>query len=59
MPTCHWCHVMKRESFEDHDVAQILNEHFVAVKVDREETPTWTMFICRCARRLPGRAAGR
>jgi uncharacterized protein len=37
--TCHWCHVMERESFEHEDVARLLNEHFVAVKVDREERP--------------------
>src|SRR5687768_16031731 len=37
--TCHWCHVMAHESFENHDVAKILNEHFVAIKVDREERP--------------------
>ncbi len=37
--TCHWCHVMERESFEDADVAALLNEHFVCVKVDREERP--------------------
>ena len=37
--TCHWCHVMERESFEDEEVARILNEHFVAIKVDREERP--------------------
>ncbi|MGE5552378.1 MAG: thioredoxin domain-containing protein [Betaproteobacteria bacterium] len=37
--TCHWCHVMERESFEDAEVAAVLNEHFVAVKVDREERP--------------------
>jgi uncharacterized protein len=36
---CHWCHVMARESFEDQQIAQILNEHFVSVKVDREERP--------------------
>ncbi len=36
---CHWCHVMAHESFEDEAVAQILNEHFVNVKVDREERP--------------------
>jgi uncharacterized protein YyaL (SSP411 family) len=36
---CHWCHVMERESFEDADVAAILNEHFVSIKVDREERP--------------------
>src|SRR3712207_1577464 len=36
---CHWCHVMERESFEDPDVAAVMNEHFVPVKVDREERP--------------------
>ncbi|MCW2954074.1 MAG: hypothetical protein JWQ48_3244 [Conexibacter sp.] len=36
---CHWCHVMERESFEDADVAAYMNEHFVPVKVDREERP--------------------
>lgn len=37
--TCHWCHVMERESFEDPEVAAILNRHFVPIKVDREERP--------------------
>ncbi|BDM72563.1 thioredoxin domain-containing protein [Streptomyces nigrescens] len=37
--SCHWCHVMAHESFEDADTAALLNEHFVAVKVDREERP--------------------
>jgi hypothetical protein len=36
---CHWCHVMERESFEDPDTAAYMNEHFVPVKVDREERP--------------------
>ncbi|MBA2329191.1 MAG: thioredoxin domain-containing protein, partial [Flavisolibacter sp.] len=36
---CHWCHVMERESFEDPDVAAIMNENFVNIKVDREERP--------------------
>ncbi|MGP8299433.1 thioredoxin domain-containing protein [Streptomyces inhibens] len=36
---CHWCHVMAHESFEDQATAELLNEHFVAVKVDREERP--------------------
>ncbi|MEW4566252.1 thioredoxin domain-containing protein [Tautonia sp. JC769] len=36
---CHWCHVMERESFEDEAIARIMNEHFVNVKVDREERP--------------------
>ncbi len=37
--TCHWCHVMERESFEDEATAAVLNNHFVCVKVDREERP--------------------
>src|ERR1700690_3543896 len=37
--TCHWCHVMERESFEDEKVARVLNELFVSIKVDREERP--------------------
>jgi len=37
--TCHWCHVMAHESFEDPAVAAVLNEHFVSIKVDREERP--------------------
>ncbi|VTT98396.1 thioredoxin domain-containing protein : Uncharacterized protein OS=Rubrobacter xylanophilus (strain DSM 9941 / NBRC 16129) GN=Rxyl_2540 PE=4 SV=1: Thioredox_DsbH [Gemmataceae bacterium] len=36
---CHWCHVMERESFEDEATAKVMNEHFVCVKVDREERP--------------------
>ena len=36
---CHWCHVMDRESYEDAEVAQIVNENFVAMKVDRDERP--------------------
>ncbi len=37
--TCHWCHVMERESFENPAIAAVLNQHFVAIKVDREERP--------------------
>ncbi len=36
---CHWCHVMERESFEDEEVAGIMNKHFICIKVDREERP--------------------
>lgn len=36
---CHWCHVMERESFEDPDVAEVLNANFISIKVDREERP--------------------
>ena len=37
--TCHWCHVMERESFEDEEIAEYINSHYVAIKVDREERP--------------------
>ena len=37
--TCHWCHVMARESFEDAEIAALLNRHYISVKVDREERP--------------------
>jgi uncharacterized protein YyaL (SSP411 family) len=37
--SCHWCHVMERESFEDAEIARVLNEHFVSIKIDREERP--------------------
>src|SRR5258705_1504110 len=37
--TCHWCHVMERESFENEDVAKLMNSRFVNIKVDREERP--------------------
>ena len=37
--TCHWCHVMERESFESEEVAKIINDRFVSIKVDREERP--------------------
>jgi len=37
--TCHWCHVMEHESFEDEEVAELMNAHFICIKVDREERP--------------------
>ncbi len=37
--TCHWCHVMAHESFEDEQIAEILNRHFISIKVDKEERP--------------------
>ncbi|MDE6087676.1 MAG: thioredoxin domain-containing protein, partial [Oscillospiraceae bacterium] len=37
--TCHWCHVMAHESFEHQEIAEILNQHFISIKVDREERP--------------------
>src|SRR6185503_280390 len=37
--TCYWCHVMERESFESEEIAALMNEHFICIKVDREERP--------------------
>ncbi|MBY9081827.1 thioredoxin domain-containing protein [Paenibacillus sp. HN-1] len=48
--TCHWCHVMEEESFQSEEVAALLNGHFVAIKVDREERPdidTLYMAVCQ------------
>jgi len=56
--TCHWCHVMERESFTDPEVARILNEHFVAVKVDREERPDLDAQYLRAYQALTGHAGG-
>ena len=39
--TCHWCHVMAHESFENDEIASILNENYVSIKVDREEFPSF------------------
>lgn len=54
--TCHWCHVMSGESFEDAEVAQTLNKHFVAVKVDREERPDVDAVYIRVCQTLTGSA---
>ncbi len=54
--SCHWCHVMARESFRDEDTATYLNEHFVAVKVDREEHPDVDAAYLAAAQTLSGRA---
>jgi hypothetical protein len=52
---CHWCHVMAHESFEDEQVAAILNEHFVSVKVDREERPDLDRIYMSAVQTLAGR----
>ena len=52
--TCHWCHVMERESFENDSVAAYLNEHFVAIKVDREERPDLDMVYMTAVRTMTG-----
>ncbi len=48
--TCHWCHVMAHESFEDEEIAEILNKYFISIKVDKEERPdidTVYMSVCQ------------
>ncbi|MBS1766134.1 MAG: thioredoxin domain-containing protein [Acidobacteria bacterium] len=52
---CHWCHVMERESFEHEAVAQVLNAHFVCVKVDREERPDLDDLYMDAVQTLTGR----
>jgi uncharacterized protein len=52
---CHWCHVMERDSFEDEEVADILNRHFVAIKVDREEHPELDEIYMAAVQMLTGR----
>ncbi|MGD2041188.1 MAG: DUF255 domain-containing protein, partial [Anaerolineae bacterium] len=51
---CHWCHVMAHESFEDEQVAGILNEHFISIKVDREERPDLDQIYMTAVQALTG-----
>ncbi len=53
--TCHWCHVMEEESFEDIEIARILNERYVAIKVDREERPDVDSVYMTAVQLLTGR----
>lgn len=53
--TCHWCHVMEVESFEDLEIAAYINEHFIAVKVDREERPDVDDLYMTAVQMLTGR----
>ncbi len=56
--TCHWCHVMERESFENKKIAKILNENFVAIKVDREEHPNIDSYYQNIFTVMNGRSGG-
>ena len=56
--SCHWCHVMERESFEDKKTAKILNEHFVSIKVDREERPDIDKHFQEVYQLMNGRPGG-
>jgi uncharacterized protein YyaL (SSP411 family) len=53
--TCHWCHVMEHESFEDPDVARFLNAHFVSIKVDRERRPDIDTIYMTAVQLMTGR----
>jgi len=52
---CHWCHVMERESFEDERIAALMNEHYVCIKVDREERPDLDHIYMSAVQMLTGR----
>ena len=52
---CHWCHVMEHESFEDVDVAKIMNENFICIKVDREERPDVDQVYMTAAQLITGK----
>ncbi|MEN1727095.1 MAG: thioredoxin domain-containing protein [Pseudomonadota bacterium] len=55
---CHWCHVMAHESFDDSDIADLMNEHFVNIKVDREERPDLDRIYQLAHQLLTGRGGG-
>lgn len=52
--TCHWCHVMARESFDDAEVAKILNKDYICIKVDREERPDIDAVYMRACQAING-----
>jgi len=56
--TCHWCHVMEKESFENLEVAQLLNETFISIKIDREELPEIDSLYMEFAQSMMAGAAG-
>jgi len=56
--TCHWCHVMEEESFEDNDVAKILNKNFINIKIDREEMPQIDEYYQNIYQIMNGRGGG-
>ena len=51
---CHWCHVMERESFENPDIAALMNQHFINIKVDREERPDLDTVYMAAAQMMTG-----
>ena len=55
---CHWCHVMERESFENDEIAALMNRHFINIKVDREERPDLDQIYQSAIQLITGRAGG-
>ncbi len=53
--TCHWCHVMAHESFESQEIAEVLNKHFICIKVDREEHPDLDQYYQKACQLFTGR----
>ena len=56
---CHWCHVMEGESFENEEIASIMNEHFISIKVDREERPDLDTIYMQAVQAITGRGGTR
>src|SRR5436853_5533251 len=52
---CHWCHVMERECFESEEIASLMNDHFVCIKVDREERPDLDHIYMKALQGMTGR----
>lgn len=53
--TCHWCHVMEEESFENKEVSKVMNDHFISIKVDREERPDIDAVYMKAVQMMTGR----
>ncbi len=53
--SCHWCHVMEEESFEDEEVAEVMNSHFISIKVDKEERPDVDQYYMNALQLMTGR----
>ena len=56
---CHWCHVMERESFENEEIASIMNDNFISIKVDREERPDIDSIYMTAVQAMTGQGVGR
>ena len=57
--SCHWCHVMAHESFENEDIARVLNDNFINIKVDREERPDIDDIYQKACQMVTGRSSNR